>query len=334
MKITRRLLLCIAFVLMSMSLIKVSVSKRVGNDVRWDIIRLELSTPPAPDFLPGGQVSARATDDSKITLSGSGTFDPEKPSTVTGGGVWQTFDSGDQPTGSGTYQVVDLISWHQAPGTPLSGYDHIGDLFEQLAGLAFLGVSYSDGERGVLVLGCHLLGTPESVFAGVTASKGSVYYWNREVGGPGAGTSRTLFHATRREVTATSTVAPTVTPTVSPTPTPTVTPTVTPTPPTDRCAGDHEVGQVNTLSADICAQSKAQAEALALADKKVQKDASDRGKFLCGRFDADCKKCELAQVTFVMTCAENADVKCKKGSGLSGFRCRGGVTKVNCRCKD
>jgi hypothetical protein len=46
------------------------------------------------------------------------------------------------------------------------------------AGLAFLRIAYSDGSRGILVVSCHLPGTPQSVFEGVTASKGFTDYWN------------------------------------------------------------------------------------------------------------------------------------------------------------
>ena len=47
------------------------------------------------------------------------------------------------------------------------------------SGLAFLDISYSDGEEGILIVSCHLVGTPDSVFEGVNASKGFVHYFNR-----------------------------------------------------------------------------------------------------------------------------------------------------------
>jgi hypothetical protein len=75
--------------------------------------------------------------------------------------------------------------------------DLIGDPAERSAGLVVLRVAYSDGEQGTLVVSCHLVGTPDSVFEGITASKGFVDYWNREapVGGFAPGNAnRTLFH--------------------------------------------------------------------------------------------------------------------------------------------
>ncbi len=43
-------------------------------------------------------------------------------------------------------------------------------------------------------MSCHLVDTPDSVFEGVTASKGFVDYWNREAPAPGIDADRTLFH--------------------------------------------------------------------------------------------------------------------------------------------
>jgi len=42
---------------------------------------------------------------------------------------------------------------------------------------------------------CHLVGTPDSVFEGVTATKGFVDYWNREAPpAPPGNADRTTFH--------------------------------------------------------------------------------------------------------------------------------------------
>ncbi len=47
---------------------------------------------------------------------------------------------------------------------------------------------YSDGEEGILIVSCHLNGTPDSVSEGISASKGFVNYWKgfMSVGGSGA----------------------------------------------------------------------------------------------------------------------------------------------------
>jgi len=116
--------------------------------------------------------SAQANNNSKITLTGTGTFQPNDPEEVTGGGTWQTFAPGaTTPTGSGTFQVTALVKFDLAPGSVADPSIH--------AGLAFLRIKYSDGSRGILVLSCQLPGTPPSVFEGATASKGFTDYWNR-----------------------------------------------------------------------------------------------------------------------------------------------------------
>jgi hypothetical protein len=109
--------------------------------------------------------SALADDNSKITLSGTGTFVTGESDEVTGGGNWTTF----------TYQVTGLVKFDQAPGAVADPTIH--------AGLAFLRIKYSDGSRGILVVSCHLPGTPPSLFEGITASKGFVDYWNRITAG-------------------------------------------------------------------------------------------------------------------------------------------------------
>jgi len=116
--------------------------------------------------------SAKANDDSKILLTGNGTFVPTDPDEVSGGGTWQTFaPDGTTLTGSGSYTVKGLVRFDLAPGAVSNPAIH--------AGLTFLRLAYSDGSRGILVVSCHLPGTPDSVFEGATASKGFVEYWNR-----------------------------------------------------------------------------------------------------------------------------------------------------------
>ncbi len=162
--------------------------------VRWDIVSLNFSTDP-PTANPGGIASARANDGSKITLTGSGTF-RDKPGNphADGGGTWTTFAPGGAATGSGTYEVTGVVRFQAAPGFPPPQIDGIGNPAERSAGLVILTIEYSDGEEGILVVSCHLVDTPDSVFEGVTASRGFVDYWNREAPGPGIDANRTLFH--------------------------------------------------------------------------------------------------------------------------------------------
>ena len=189
-----------------------SPSARANGDgkYRWDIVHIS-SFSPVTAF-PGGFASALANDGSKITVTGNGTFDPQEPDEVTGGGTWITFAPDDTTvTGSGTYRVQELIRFTVAPGVQTLGVidnipGAIGDLTDQRSGLMLVRIAYSDGSKGVLVVSCHLNGGPDfvarpasppSIFEGVTVSKGYVDYWNRvpPIGAPTpVDGNRTLFH--------------------------------------------------------------------------------------------------------------------------------------------
>lgn len=157
-------------------------------EVRWDIISLQ-----PPDILAGGVASAVANDGSKITMTGDGTFEVDDDH-VEGGGTWETRDAGGSVTGSGTYEVEELVQWTKAPGAPPPLGDQIGDPDERSAGLAVLGIRYSDGAPGILVVSCHLVGSPDSIFEGITATKGFVDYFDAQLPVAGVDANRTLFH--------------------------------------------------------------------------------------------------------------------------------------------
>lgn len=166
--------------------------------IRWDVVINDFSRSPI-EVSAGGSASARAQDNSMITLTGSGTFEPGEDREVTGGGMWETFNAAGTRTGGGTYRVTGLVRWDVAPGSfPLS--DRIGNAVDARAGLAILKVRYSDGSNGILVVSCHLAGTTDAVFEGVTASKGFVAYWNRVAPVAGVDANRTLFHVLGRRV--------------------------------------------------------------------------------------------------------------------------------------
>jgi hypothetical protein len=183
---------------------------RKETKYRWDIVHISSFSPV--DANPGGFASALANDGSKITVTGHGTFEPQEPDEVTGGGTWTTFASdGTTVTGTGTYRVRQLVRFDLAPGVQTAGLvdnipGAIGDLTDQRAGLLFVRVAYSDGSKGVLVVSCHLNGGPDfvtrpaapaSIFEGITASKGYVDYWSRvpPIGAPTpVDGNRTLFH--------------------------------------------------------------------------------------------------------------------------------------------
>lgn len=163
-----------------------------NNRMRWDIVTLDFVEGTVDE---GGEASALAADGSMITMTGSGTFraNPGNPQAVTGGGTWSTFDAGGASTGGGTYSVTGFVQWHLAPGVAPPLENLFGDPADARAGLAFLTIAYSDGSAGVLVISCHLVGTPDSVFEGITASKGFVDYYNAVLPAPGVDANRTLF---------------------------------------------------------------------------------------------------------------------------------------------
>jgi hypothetical protein len=162
--------------------------------MRWDIISVDFATGTAS---AGGVASARANDSSKITLTGSGTFNPTagKLQHVTGGGTWKTFAPDRSVTGSGSYQVTGFVSFTKTPGTFPLQHDNIGTPFKARAGFLVVNISYSDGSDGVLIVSCHFVGTPDAVFEGVTATKGFVDYWRRAAPpAPPGNANRTNFH--------------------------------------------------------------------------------------------------------------------------------------------
>ena len=152
--------------------------------MRWDIISVDFTILTAS---PGGTASAFANDNSKITLTGTGTFRSNSGNSqnVTGGGTWET------STGSGTYEVTGFVSYVLAPGTFPLAHDNIGNPADARAGLAVLKISYNDGSDGVLIVSCTIAGTPAAVFEGITATKGYVDYLRPDVPG---NNNRTVFH--------------------------------------------------------------------------------------------------------------------------------------------
>ena len=182
-----------------------------GTTYRWDIVNIPNSNPPT--VFEGGFASALANDGSSITVTGHGTFEPREPDEVTGGGTWTTYAPGSTTvTGNGTYRVQQLVRFDLAPGVLTGAVDNIpgakGDLTDNRAGLLFVRIAYSDGSKGVLVVSCDLPGgpdfvarpgAPESIFEGITASKGYVDYFNRVPPIAAVDGNRTLFHILSEE---------------------------------------------------------------------------------------------------------------------------------------
>src|SRR5712692_62520 len=169
-----------------------------ADHVRWDIINFNSATTPPTVSAGGFAIAAarNATPTLTIRLTGSGTFiGPSSGGTssgVKGGGTWQTF-SGGTSTGSGTYEVKELISWqfanHQAGGA----IDLI-DSGTRSNGNAVLRIEYSDGSEGVLGVSCHGGGAPGGIVEGVIATKHFVTYWTAQAPLPGMEANRTVFH--------------------------------------------------------------------------------------------------------------------------------------------
>ncbi len=181
-------------VLLSMT-VGLPVVQGSADHVRWDIISLNFATGA---LSPGGIAFAAARNPSTLTikLTGSGTFiGPASGGTssgVTGGGTWETFTAGVS-TGSGTYEVRELISWQLANLQTLSPIDLIDD-GTRANGNAVLRIVYSDGSEGVLGVGCHGPGAPGGIVEGVIATKDFVTYWDANGPLPGVNANRTLFH--------------------------------------------------------------------------------------------------------------------------------------------
>ena len=162
--------------------------------MRWDLVNINFSTGTVS---AGGVASARASDGSKITLSGTGRFDADSRvgARATGGGTWTTYNQAGATTGSGSYRVTRFVSFAPAPGTLPVPNDAIGSPADARAGLLSVAVRYSTGEKGVLTISCHLVGSPDTLFEGITATKGTAAYWNPEAPpAPPANGNRTLFH--------------------------------------------------------------------------------------------------------------------------------------------
>jgi hypothetical protein len=189
-------------VLLVVSPLASSASGGSGNTkYQWDIINFDFAT---STITAGGHASAFATGSGgsihtgTITVTGHGTFrsNPGNPQDVTGGGAWQTFDGTGSPTGSGTYQVTGFVDFHVAPGSlPDSVTDNSGIKADVRSGLAVFQIAYDDGSVGVLIVSCDLpVGSPNTLFEGITASKGYVDYWERDPAVAGVNANRTNFH--------------------------------------------------------------------------------------------------------------------------------------------
>jgi hypothetical protein len=170
--------------------------------IRWDIVSISGGC-----VNPGGHASAFANDNSKITVTGHGTFVPSTQhcnSAVTGGGTWAITPGTATGcfTGSGTFEVTELLQWHVAAHTAFPPFnDCIGMKEDARSGLAKLAVLYSNGKRGTLTVSCQLPGSADCIFEGITASMDFEDFWRNDppVGTPFIDANRTVFHVVEHD---------------------------------------------------------------------------------------------------------------------------------------
>jgi hypothetical protein len=187
-----------------------------GGRVTWDIINViaKADEPNGLCVVKGGSASANSTDSTPaattkatITVTGHGSFpNTDKCSkNVTGGGTWAVTGTTDAACfpGSGTYRVIELLSWHPAPGRLPIG-DCTGDSGTPSSGLAKLRVLYhnENGTQrpGTLTVSCHLpADAPACVFEGITASIDYEDFWRNKppAMSPLVPGNRTTFHISR-----------------------------------------------------------------------------------------------------------------------------------------
>jgi hypothetical protein len=174
-----------------------------AQHVRWDIVSVSpipIAPPPPVTFNPGGVATAQTPEGTTITLTGSGTFVAPAgknggSNAVTGGGTWSISGGG----GSGTYKVKELVDWEFATRQPLliGGFpvtDNTGDTTKRANGTAVLRIEFSDGQSGVLTVGCHGPGAPAGIFEGIATTKGFTTFYNVPAPPANVNVGRTLFH--------------------------------------------------------------------------------------------------------------------------------------------
>ncbi|HEU0248569.1 MAG TPA: hypothetical protein VFR38_15945 [Gaiellaceae bacterium] len=175
-----------------------SAAPAKAQHVSWDIVSLSpIPLVPPLTFNPGGVATAQTPEGVTITLTGSGTFVAPAggnggSNAVTGGGTWSISGGG----GSGTYTVKELVAWEFASAQlePPAVTDNTGDENERANGTAVLRIEFSDGQSGVLTVGCHGPFAPAGIFEGIATTKGFTTFYNVPAPLPTADTGRTLFH--------------------------------------------------------------------------------------------------------------------------------------------
>lgn len=142
--------------------------------VRWDLLHVSNGVVVAG----GTDVATDAAGDT-LTLTGSGTVEPNE-SEAAGGGTW-AFHGSDDETDQGVYYVTRFLSWQRLAGGDFAAtglIDGIGNgpgssrnENEPTSGILRLGIHFisDSGEEvnGILRVNCHLPGTFVDVPEGI-----------------------------------------------------------------------------------------------------------------------------------------------------------------------
>ena len=198
MKVDRRWCLAVTGILLFLGF-GITARADDATAVRWDLVHLAFTTPLT--ISEGGTAFATTRNPTslKIKLTGSGTFEPGESRDVTGGGTWVTYSGcpgACVATGSGTYRVIRLVSWEFDDLQLLVLNDLIGP--NAANGNAVLGIRYSDGNKGILGIGCHGPGAHDGIVEGVIVTKGFNTYWDAAAPAAGVDANRTVFHFVRK----------------------------------------------------------------------------------------------------------------------------------------
>ena len=197
--------LAVAFVIVLLTTFAGAASGQAQH-ARWDIIRLSI-TATSTTILAGGAAEAKTPDPAAtfgpidtIRLTGTGTFvapsgGGKGSGAVTGGGTWSINGGAG---GSGSYVAEELVSWESAgfwPVVPL--IDGIGNPNERSNGTAVIRITFSDGDSGVLTIGCHGPGAPPHIFEGIAVTKAFETFYDVQNPGADPNLNRTIFHVRR-----------------------------------------------------------------------------------------------------------------------------------------
>lgn len=168
--------------------------------VRWDIISLGF-TPLTANTGGFAEAKTPAPENGTIRLTGSGTFvapsgNKVGSTEVTGGGEWTVYNAAGAAVAHGNYRVKELVSWEFANFSfpPPVIIDNFGDPDERANGTAVLRIKFSDGQLGILTVGCHGPGSPDGIFEGIATTKGFKTYYDVQAPVGGVDANRTLFH--------------------------------------------------------------------------------------------------------------------------------------------